>query len=130
VNQPVDSRSVTFDVLARNKSDEAGDVLMHAMGCDDKYSRRLAAETIIKRQSQQSILEIIRRVATLDDKACNEFSHAPDRFTTVLAQCFLILTTRQDCQQSSSFVARPTSPSSVACWTCWRPMSLGFPKQL
>ena len=78
MNQPVDSRSVTFDVLARNKSDEAGAVLMHAMECDDKYSRRLAAETIIKRQSQQSILEIIRRVATLDDKACNEFSRLRD----------------------------------------------------
>lgn len=88
MNQPVDSRSITFDILSSNDSDEAGAVLLRAMESDDEGSRRLAAEGIVKRQSQQSILEIIRRAETLNKDVCNEFSQSPDRFTTALTHCF------------------------------------------
>lgn len=81
-----DPRSVAFDILARHKSDEAADVLMKALECDDDDARRLAAATVVKRRGQQSILEIIRRAESLDEKACEEFSQSPERFRVALEQ--------------------------------------------
>lgn len=59
-------------------------MLLQALECDDEESRRLAAATIVKRRGQQSILEIIRRVDSLDDEACKEFSQSPERFKVAL----------------------------------------------
>lgn len=81
-----DPRSVAFDILARHKSDEATDVLMKALECDDEDARRLAAATVVKRRGQQSILEIIRRADSLDEEACKEFSQSPSRFRVALEQ--------------------------------------------
>lgn len=81
-----DPRSVAFDILARHQSDEAADVLMQALECEDDQARRLAAATFVKRRGQHSILEIIRRVDSLDDEACREFSLSPDRFRVALEQ--------------------------------------------
>jgi hypothetical protein len=66
VSTTADPRSIAFDILARHKSDEAADVLMQALECDDDHARRLAAATVVKRRGQQSILEIIRRADSLD----------------------------------------------------------------
>ena len=81
-----DPRSIAFEILARHKSDEAADVLLQALECDDDEARRLAAATVVQRRGQQSILEIIRRVDTLDDEACKEFSQSPERFRIALEQ--------------------------------------------
>ncbi|MGZ0167952.1 MAG: HEAT repeat domain-containing protein [Planctomycetales bacterium] len=81
-----DPRSVAFEVLARHESAEAGEVLLQALESDDDEARRLAAATVVKRRGQQSILEIIRRVDSLDDKACQEFSQSPERFRVALQQ--------------------------------------------
>lgn len=81
-----DPRSIAFDILARHKSDEAANVLMQALECDDDHARRLAAATVVKRRGQQSILEIIRRADSLDEEACKEFSQSPARFRVALEQ--------------------------------------------
>jgi len=46
----------------------------------------LAAATVVKRRGQQSVLEVIRRVETLHDEACREFSHSPERFQVALEE--------------------------------------------
>ena len=61
-------------------------MLMQALECDDDQARKLAAATVVKRHGQQSILEIIRRVDSLDDEACREFSQSPERFRVALEQ--------------------------------------------
>ncbi|MFT5326816.1 MAG: HEAT repeat protein [Planctomycetaceae bacterium] len=81
-----DPRSIAFEILARHKSDEAADVLMQALQCDDDQARRLAAATVVKRRGEHSILEIIRRVDSLDVEACREFSQSPGRFRVALDQ--------------------------------------------
>jgi len=86
VSTTADPRSIAFEILARHKSDEAADVLMQALECDDDQARKLAAATVVKRHGQQSILEIIRRVDSLDDEACREFSQSPERFRVALEQ--------------------------------------------
>ena len=61
-------------------------MLMQALECDDDQARKLAAATVVKRPGQQSILEIIRRVDSLDDESCKEFSQSPERFKVALEQ--------------------------------------------
>ncbi len=81
-----DPRSVAFDILARHQSDEAAEVLLQALECDDDQARKLAAATVVQQRGQQSILEIIRRVDSLDDEACKEFSRSPEQFRVALEQ--------------------------------------------
>lgn len=61
-------------------------MLMQALECDDDKARKLAATAVVKRPGQQSILEIIRRVDSLDDESCKEFSKSPERFRDALEQ--------------------------------------------
>ncbi len=82
----VDPRSIAFEILARHMSDEAAEVLVQALQCGDDVARRMAAATVVQRPDQQSILDIIRRVDSLDETACNEFSRSPDRFHEALEQ--------------------------------------------
>jgi hypothetical protein len=86
VSTTADPRSITFDVLARHKSDEADAVLVQALECGDDVARRMAAVTVVQRPGQQNILDIIRRVDSLDDEACKEFSQSPERFRVALEQ--------------------------------------------
>jgi HEAT repeat protein len=86
VSTSTDPRSIAFEVLVRHQSDEAGDVLLQALESDDEEARRLAAAAVVKRRGQQSLLEIIRRVDSIDDQACQEFSQAPERFRVDLEQ--------------------------------------------
>lgn len=88
MSTPANPRAVTFDVLEKHKSPEAEDVLLKAIESEDEESRQLAAATVVKRRGQHSLLEIIRRVDSLDEKACAEFSLSPERFDVVLEQCF------------------------------------------
>lgn len=81
-----DPRSIAFDILARHKSDEAADVLVQALECDDEAARKMAAATVVRRPGQQNILDIIRKVDSLTDDACNEFSKSPERFRVALEQ--------------------------------------------
>ena len=89
MSTPVDPRTVAFDILARHESAEAANVLMQALACDDSEARRLAAVSVVKRRGQQSLLEIIRHVDSLDDVACEEFSRSPGRFRVALQQAIL-----------------------------------------
>lgn len=81
-----DPRSIAFDILARHKSDEAADVLVQALECDDEAARKMAAATVVQRPGQQNILDIIRKVDSLTDDACNEFNQSPERFRVALKQ--------------------------------------------
>lgn len=81
-----DPRSIAFDILARHKSDEAADVLVQALECDDEAARKMAAATVVQRPGQKNILDIIRKVDSLTDDACNEFSQSPERFRVALKQ--------------------------------------------
>ncbi len=81
-----DPRSIAFDILARHKSDEAADVLVQALECDDEAARKMAAATVVQRPGQKNILDIIRKVESLTDDACNEFSQSPERFRMALEQ--------------------------------------------
>lgn len=64
-------------------------MLLQALESDDEATRRLAAAAVVKRRGQQNLLEIIRRVDSLDDEACQEFSQAPERFRVALEQALL-----------------------------------------
>jgi len=85
---PVNPREITFNLLAKHKSAEAEAVLLKAFESEDEESRKLAAATVIKRPGQDGLLEIIRRVNSLDSEACAEFSQSPERFEIVLEHCF------------------------------------------
>lgn len=84
-----DPRSVTFDVLARSKSGEATQVLMDALECDDGEARRRAATTVVKRRSHESLLEIIRRVDSMDEATCDDLSRSPGQFRGALQEAIL-----------------------------------------
>lgn len=84
-----DARSITFDVLAKSKSGEATQVLMEALECDDGEARRLAATTVVKRRGHQSLLEIIRRVDSMDEDTCCELSRSPGQFRGALQEAIL-----------------------------------------
>ena len=86
MNTTANPRSVAFDILARHQSDEAASVLLQALECDDDQARKLAAATVVQRRGQQSILEIIRRIDSLDDEACKQFSRSPEKFQVALKQ--------------------------------------------
>ena len=81
-----DPHSIAFDILARHKSAEADHVLMQALECDDEAVRKMAAATIVQRPGQHNILNVIRKVESLRDDACNEFSQSPERFRMALEQ--------------------------------------------
>ena len=78
--------SIAFDILARHKSAEADHVLMQALECDDEAVQKMAAATIVQRPGQHNILNVIRKVESLRDDACNEFSQSPERFRMALEQ--------------------------------------------
>ena len=81
-----DPHSIAFDILARHKSAEADHVLMQALECDDEAVQKMAAATIVQRPGQHNILNVIRKVESLRDDACNEFSQSPERFRMALEQ--------------------------------------------
>jgi len=81
-----DPRSIAFKILARHKSAEADHVLMQALECNDEVARKMAAATVVQRPGQHNILDIIRKVESLSDDACNEFSQSPERFRMALEQ--------------------------------------------
>lgn len=112
VSTPANPRTATFDILARHESAEAEDVLLKAFESEDEESRQLAAATIVKRPGQHRLLEIIRRVDSLDETACAEFSLSPERFNVALNQCFD--DTEDDSRSSAvEFIRRTTNFSQL-----------------
>ena len=61
-------------------------MLMQALECDDEAVRKMAAATIVQRPGQHNILNVIRKVESLRDDTCNEFSQSPERFRMALEQ--------------------------------------------
>lgn len=62
---------------------------MDALECDDGEARRLAATTVVKRQSHESFLEIIRRVDSMDEATCEDFSQSSGQFRRALQEALL-----------------------------------------
>jgi HEAT repeat protein len=76
--------AITFEILAKDDSKEAGAVLNAALDVATAEIRKRAAAAVILRRSQLSIVDVIRRVETLADDVCDVFSRSPDRFTPAL----------------------------------------------